>query len=117
MAYFKFSRGRLVSDSNRQQEEAIKHLQEARNFAEWSKKDREARLPKLTEEQRQQLKEYLELIEQHSIRKTTNDMLTNYENVKMRGHPSTDDNVECVGCPVIGSFQRAVKSSDLNRDA
>lgn len=37
------------------------HLEEARKFAEWSEKDRQARTPDLTAEQHKQLQAYLDI--------------------------------------------------------
>ena len=41
---------------------ATEHLSEARQFARLKAKDREDRLPPLTDEQRDQLREYLKLL-------------------------------------------------------
>ena len=68
--------------------DGMERLREARQFAEWSKKDREARLPKITDEQREQLRNYLQLVEQHGVKKA----LQNAE--------------DCVGCPIFSKHPR-----------
>jgi len=45
---------------------ATAHLQEAREFASWAEKDRETRAPKLTQEQRRQLQNYLMLMAENN---------------------------------------------------
>lgn len=95
MAYFSFSRSLIVSDTKRQQLDGVERLREAREFAEWSRKDREARFPKLNPEQREQMRQYLQLVEQHGLRKS-------FE--ATRGEISDAD---CVGCPVLGQARKA----------
>jgi hypothetical protein len=68
----------------------MEHLKEARKFAEWSQKDRDARLPKLTDEQREQMQKYLQLVGQHGFSKTVS---------------SADD---CVNCPIVGNAKNAL---------
>jgi hypothetical protein len=94
----------MVSDSNRQQEEAKKHLQEAHEFAKWSKNDRESRLPKLTDEQRNQVKEYLALVEQHSIKK-----IAESHDFHKNGSVSDEDS-NCRGCPILNIVRKTVDS-------
>ena len=65
VSYFNFSRGLILSDTERQQKEGYARLEEARRFADWSKKDREARLPSLTPEQEAEMGRYLRLVEAH----------------------------------------------------
>ena len=79
----------MVEDAERRQQNGLERLREAREFAEWSKKDREARLPKLTDEQREQMRQYLQIVEQHGVSKAI-------ENAK-----------QCVGCPVLAQAQEA----------
>lgn len=74
----------MVGDSQRQHQEGLERLKEAKEFAAWSKADREARLPKLTNEQREQMREYLQLVEHHGITKAS--------------HMSAR---ECEGCPIM----------------
>ncbi|GKY95093.1 hypothetical protein MPSEU_000473300 [Mayamaea pseudoterrestris] len=92
--YFNFSRKLIVNDSDRQQREGLERLQEARQFAKWSKNDRESRLPQLTAEQRQQMKSYLEIVEQHGLAKA-------FDNANGR-------RCEGEGCPVLARARRAV---------
>lgn len=65
VAYFSFSRSMIVADTERQQREGYARLEEAKSFANWSKADREARLPPLTAEQERQMAQYLRLVEAH----------------------------------------------------
>ena len=61
VTYFNFSRGLLVDHMDRRHIAATEHLSKARQFAQVKAKDREDRLPPLTEDQREQLREYLRL--------------------------------------------------------
>lgn len=85
VAYFNFSRGLMVRDTERQQREGRARLAEAKQFADWSKKDRESRLPELTPEQERQMGQYLRLVEAHGWNKA----------LEMEGKE------ECVGCPFL----------------
>lgn len=62
VTYFNFSRGLLVDHMDRRHIAATEHLSKARKFAQVKAKDREERLPPLTDEQREQLREYLRLL-------------------------------------------------------
>jgi hypothetical protein len=84
----------LLEAGARDQRDGLKHLQEAKEFAEWSKKDREARLPKLTPEQREQMREYLKIVQQHGLTKG------------MEGA----ENHDCNGCPVLKQGKRFASS-------
>lgn len=68
-AYFNLSRGLIVKDTERQQQESYAHLEEAQQFAQWSQHDRESRLPPLTPEQQAQMGQYLRLVEAHGWNK------------------------------------------------
>lgn len=61
VTYFNFSRGLLVDHMDRRHIAATEHLSKARQFAQVKAKDRAERLPPLTEDQREQLREYLRL--------------------------------------------------------
>mmetsp|Transcript_18661 Transcript_18661/g.28208 ORF Transcript_18661/g.28208 Transcript_18661/m.28208 type:complete len:105 (+) Transcript_18661:181-495(+) len=61
-AYFQFSRGLILDGMEKKHLNAKEHLAEARSFARWSQKDRDERLPPLTEEQKKQLQSYLNLM-------------------------------------------------------
>lgn len=65
-AYFKFSRGLMIDSMDTRHLNATAHLKEAREFATWAEKDREARAPKLTPTQRRQLQEYLILMAENN---------------------------------------------------
>ena len=78
----------MVEDTARQQQEGHKHLQEAHEFAEWSHKDQQERLPKLTPEQQAQMVRYLQLVEQHGWSKAL--------------EANNGKEADCEGCPVVG---------------
>ena len=59
--YFNLSRGYLVDNMDKRHIKSHQHLEEARKFAEWSEKDRQARTPDLTEAQHKQLQAYLDI--------------------------------------------------------
>ena len=84
----------IVQDSDRQQRDGLERLQEAREFAEWSKQDRESRLPKLTDEQREQMRSYLQIVEEHGLARAFD----------------KPDGSQCEGsgCPVLLRARKAV---------
>jgi hypothetical protein len=88
VAYFSFSRGLMVADTERQQREGHQAIVEARSFAAWSKQDRENRLPDLTPEQEREMVQYLRLVESHGWNKA----------MELNGKGSND---ECIGCPFL----------------
>jgi hypothetical protein len=45
----------------------LDRLKAAKEYAEWSRKDREARVPKLTPDQRTQMREYLAIVQHHGL--------------------------------------------------
>jgi hypothetical protein len=57
----------MVRDANKKHEDGIHHLQEANEFAVWSENDRRQRLPAITAEQREQIQQYLAIIQQHAL--------------------------------------------------
>lgn len=84
----------MVEDFKRVHLDGVERLQEAKEFSEWSKKDREKRLPKLTPEQREQLHEYLKIVQQHGI------------------HQAYSDDADCSvsKCPVLKNTKNALVS-------
>ncbi|GAX28407.1 hypothetical protein FisN_4Hu402 [Fistulifera solaris] len=92
VAYFTVSRKMMVRDAERIHKEGMEHLREAREFAEWSQKDRDARLPKLTEEQHRQMQEYLQLVGKHGLSKTLTE----------------DGAKECLDCPIMTRVKQVV---------
>jgi len=64
--YFQFSRTLMIDDMTARHVRAKSHLKEAREHARWAAEDREKRAPKLTEEQRAQLKKYLALMAENN---------------------------------------------------
>lgn len=65
-AYFMFSRGLIVEDRDEIHRQATEHLKEAKTFAEWSHTNRESRVPPLTPEQDEQLRNYLAFVADNS---------------------------------------------------
>eukprot|EP00538_Stauroneis_constricta_P001969 CAMPEP_0119548218 /NCGR_PEP_ID=MMETSP1352-20130426/2178_1 /TAXON_ID=265584 /ORGANISM="Stauroneis constricta, Strain CCMP1120" /LENGTH=109 /DNA_ID=CAMNT_0007593413 /DNA_START=16 /DNA_END=345 /DNA_ORIENTATION=+ len=68
VAYFKFCREMLVENAAKTHMDATASLHEARQFAEWSSRQREqerANLPELTKEQDKQLKAYLRMMQEY----------------------------------------------------
>jgi hypothetical protein len=57
----------MVRDANKKHEDGIHHLQEANEFALWSENDRRKRLPAITAEQREQIQQYLAILQQHAL--------------------------------------------------
>jgi hypothetical protein len=97
----------MVDDSTRKHQEGLERLRQAREFAEWSRRDREARLPPLTVEQAEQMRHYLQIVEQHGLSKSL-------ELAANGGQPSMDD---CVGCPVAGLVKTATLSAAATNNA
>lgn len=100
VAYFGFSRKLIVDGNDRTQREGMERLREAKEFSEWSKKDRESRLPPLTDEQREQMRQYLLIVQSHGL--------------KMALADASDNKTDCPGCPVLDQARRQV-SDDLSR--
>jgi hypothetical protein len=106
-----------VSDSDKQQQERLGHLQEAGEFAEWSRRDRESRLPPLTDEQREQMQQYLRLVEQHGLRKVVGHRRRTSGDGSNGGAVADDDDDDddCVGCPAFRHVAR--KSAAVSPEA
>jgi hypothetical protein len=105
----------VVSDSDKQQQERLGHLREAGEFAEWSRRDRESRLPPLTDEQREQMQQYLRLVEQHGLRKVVEHRRRASGDGSNGGAVGDDDDDDCVGCPAFRQVTR--KSSAVSPEA
>lgn len=69
--YFNFTRGVLVDHMERNHIEATNNLTRAREFAEWSEKDRQSRVPPLTKKQKEQLQSYLKLVREQQRQEIT----------------------------------------------
>jgi hypothetical protein len=102
----------VVSDSDKQQHDRLGHLREAGEFAEWSRRDRESRLPPLTDEQREQMQQYLRLVEQHGLRTVVEHRRRASGDGSSGGAGDDDD---CVGCPAFRHVAR--KSSAVSPEA
>jgi hypothetical protein len=115
VAYFKFSRGLVVSDSDKQQLERLGHLREAGEFAEWSRRDRESKLPPLTDEQHEQMQLYLRLVERHGLRRVVDHRWR--ANGDGYNDGAEDDDDDCVGsgCPAFRHVTR--KSTNVSPGA
>jgi flagellar biosynthesis/type III secretory pathway M-ring protein FliF/YscJ len=62
VVYFNFSRSILVDHMNQRDVQAREHLHSARQYGSEAAVEREERVPQLSPEQREQLKEYLRLM-------------------------------------------------------
>ena len=60
----------IVSDANAKHVKNMEHLHEANKFAQWSEQDRLSKLPSITPEQRQQIHQYLSIVQQHGLSKS-----------------------------------------------
>jgi hypothetical protein len=60
----------IIADLNATQIQNMKHLEEANEYARWSERDRASKLPTITEEQRQQIRQYLLLVQEHGFTKS-----------------------------------------------
>jgi hypothetical protein len=109
VAYFSFSRRLIVSDTQRRQEEGLERLREAREFAEWSRKDREAKLPPLTEEEQEQLRAYLRLVESHGMHMVA----ARRDNMAKGGRGDESPDGDCAGCPVLSQVGRKTRTSEV----
>jgi uncharacterized protein YfaT (DUF1175 family) len=89
----------MVGDASRKHQEGIEHLRKAKDYAAWSKQDREAQLPPLTEEQQEQLRNYLQLVEQHGMKRSFQEAMTDKD---------------CAGCPIA---QLMTKTESLGAEA
>ena len=69
MAYFSVSRKAFVDSAERRHLAGLQSLKEAREWAEWSAKDREKRMPKLTPQQEEQMQNYMKIVQQHGLDK------------------------------------------------
>jgi hypothetical protein len=76
----------MVDDAERKHREGLEILKEAHEFSEWSRRDREARLPKLTTEQEAQMNEYLRIVENHGLSKA---------------FAAMDSGEDCYNCPIM----------------
>jgi hypothetical protein len=76
----------MAEDAERKHRQGLEILKEAREFSEWSHRDREARLPKLTPEQEAQMNEYLRIVENHGLSKA---------------FAAIDSGEDCLDCPIM----------------
>mmetsp|Transcript_4983 Transcript_4983/g.10338 ORF Transcript_4983/g.10338 Transcript_4983/m.10338 type:complete len:112 (-) Transcript_4983:428-763(-) len=68
VAYFRFCRDAMINSAGKSHADATEHYREAREFAKWSAKDREAKrasLPPLTPEQEAQMKNYIRVMQEY----------------------------------------------------
>ena len=59
--YFKYVENLFADQIKENNKKAVNRLNEARNYGQWAKEDREKQLPPLNEEQKEQLRRYLSL--------------------------------------------------------
>jgi len=68
VTYFRYCRDAMQNQAGESHAKATDHYREAREFAEWSAKDREqkrADLPELTPEQTLQMRKYLRIMQEY----------------------------------------------------
>lgn len=68
VAYFSFCRTAMIDSAGKSHADATEHYKEAKEFAKWSAKDRaekRANLPPLTPEQREQMRNYLQIMQEY----------------------------------------------------
>jgi len=85
---FSFMRESFKKESERSTQKGMERLKEAREYAHQAAVEREKHMPELTEEQEEQMKRYLKLVNQHGMNKLSQ---------------IQDDN-ECKGCPLLSKF-------------
>ena len=81
----------MVDDAKRSHTDGMQRLQEAKAYADWSQSDRDAKLPKLTDEQHDQLQQYLRMVEQHGWN---------------RSMEASTNGGNCEGCPILNFGKR-----------
>ena len=93
----------IVSDANAKHMKNMEHLQEANAYAQWSEQDRLSKLPSITPEQRQQIQQYLSIIEQHGYSKS----VAAHERQQQKG----DDGNSNDKCPVLPNSSKNITPS------
>lgn len=93
----------MVEDAKRRHEDGLQRLEEARAFSAWSESQRESKLPKLTEEQQEQLQQYLRLVEEHGWNRSM--------------EASEKGKGECVGCPVVMNFGKQSRKNNATAES
>mmetsp|Transcript_23168 Transcript_23168/g.26001 ORF Transcript_23168/g.26001 Transcript_23168/m.26001 type:complete len:112 (-) Transcript_23168:452-787(-) len=75
--YFRYCREMMVNQAGESHSNATDNYREAREFAEWSAKDRQqkrADLPELTPEQTKQMRKYLRIMQEHHANNPDSDL-------------------------------------------
>jgi hypothetical protein len=85
----------IVADTERLHQDGLERLAEAKAFSEWSRKDRESRLPPLTLEQNEQMGQYLRMVEAHGWTKSLE---------------QEQGGKECIGCPFLERNEKKAKA-------
>eukprot|EP00542_Grammatophora_oceanica_P016184 CAMPEP_0194046638 /NCGR_PEP_ID=MMETSP0009_2-20130614/22048_1 /TAXON_ID=210454 /ORGANISM="Grammatophora oceanica, Strain CCMP 410" /LENGTH=98 /DNA_ID=CAMNT_0038692009 /DNA_START=137 /DNA_END=433 /DNA_ORIENTATION=- len=65
--YFYYARQLMIEDLKDIHLDATKNLREAQAFSSWSQENRQSRVPPLTDQQKQELQEYLALVAEHQF--------------------------------------------------
>jgi len=68
VSYFRMCRDAMQNSAGKDHADATEHYRKAREFAEWSAKDRaekRADLPPVTPEQREQMRKYLRIMQEY----------------------------------------------------
>ena len=88
----------IVSDANAKHLKNMEHLHEANAYAQWSEQDRLSKLPSITPEQRQQIQQYLSIIEQHGFSKS----VAAQQGQQEKGDGDSND-VTNAKCPILSN--------------
>ena len=96
--YFSYCRDRYKQREETSHRDGHARLQEARAHAEQQWQAQEKKLPKLTEEQREQMARYVRIVQAHGMTKIA----------------ELQESQDCVGCPVLSMSGKINKRSKQN---
>ena len=88
VGYFAFVRDIFEKDAEKINQDGMKRIQEAREYAHKKAQEREQVMPDLSPEQEQQMRQYLQMVGQHGMTKLT----------------QISDQEECLNCPMLSKF-------------
>ena len=88
VGYFAFVSDIFEKDAEKINQDGMKRIQEAREYAHKKAQEREQVMPNLSPEQEQQMRQYLQMVGQHGMTKLT----------------QISDQEECLNCPMLSKF-------------
>jgi hypothetical protein len=103
----------MVRDANKKHEDGIHHLQEANEFALWSENDRRQRLPAITAEQREQIQQYLAIVQQHALHES---IQTAMKDSTVRPNTNTPVPPSSIGTPTTNTTDGTTPNSRSSYD-